>query len=82
MMNPSRALVHLVKTDKRLAQDPLTIWLRAHPLQIPLVLPVIVKSTGEFLRLMREYPEASRELRILARQVGEYRLGHYEGRAF
>jgi hypothetical protein len=80
-MTASPALVSLVQTDTALAKDPLTLWLRDHPEQIPLVLPVIVRSTGEFLRLMKQYPGARRELYFLARQVGMHKMGHYDGRA-
>jgi hypothetical protein len=80
-MIPSRALVHVVETDVVLALDPLTAWLRTRPLEIPRVLPVIVKSTGEFMRLIQKYPEAARELRILAREVGKHRMGFYDGRS-
>jgi len=78
----SAALTHIVQTDATLAQDPLTLWLREHPEQILLVLPVIVRSTGEFQRLMQQYPAARRELLLLAKQVGMGRMGHYDGRAY
>ena len=79
-MIPSKALVHVVETDVVLALDPLTEWLKTRPLEIPRVLPVIIKSTGEFMRLIQKYPDAARELRILAREVGKHRMGFYDGR--
>ena len=82
MTAPSPALLHIVNTDARLAADPLTIWLREHPEQVPLVLPVIVRSVGEFQRLMKQYPLARNELMRLAREVGLHRGGHYDGRAY
>jgi len=78
----SAALTHVVQTDERLAADPLTLWLREHPEQIPLVLPVIVRSTGEFQRLAQQYPAARRELMKLAKQVGMGKAGFYDGRSY
>jgi hypothetical protein len=77
----SSALLTIVQQDEILGRDPLTVWLRDHPEQIDRVLPVIVRSTGEWLRLMRQYPNAGAPLRRLAREVGLHKMGQYDGRS-
>jgi len=78
-MSSSPALRRLVMSDNVLARDPLTHWLRDNPEYIDRVLPVIIRSSLEYERLQRAYPQAARELRRLALQNGRAKLGEYNG---
>ena len=75
----SDALVAMLRADPVLSRDPLAKWLLQHPDSIYRMLPLVIRSANEYARLQRMHPDAARELRKLALEMGKAHRGEYNG---
>jgi len=73
----SADLVRMVHADPRLSRDPLAAMINAE--NAYRMLPLIIRSSGEYYRLQRLYPNATRLLRRLAAEMGKAHMGEWNG---